>query len=297
MRKTKGYITVYALIIGLFIFTIIGYLVISFSSNSKVNENSYEYLQGSLIAESINNKIIYENLFTEIFKENNNNIPRNREIKLYIDEFKKDFIIKINTVKPMENYILDYKVEYEKILLNGHTELIRDDKNPNYSLLNREDKEIDNYIDILKEIDKYYRPEDKYIFEYEKYLYEIDMEIYDYLYREYIGEALEEEIMENSNILEGDVLFDTDSIEFLERDINLDGIFIDRGNINLDNLELSGIYISKENTNIKSLNILGGIYCTDKFNSKFTYIEDICNKYYIDDLKEIDFKLYSFNIT
>ena len=114
----------------------------------------------------------------------------------------------------MENYILDYKVEYEKILLNGHTELIRDDKNPNYSLLNREDTEIDKYIDILKEIDKYYKPEDKYIFEYEKSLYEIDMEIYDYLYKEYIGETLEEEIIGFSNILQEDILFDTEYIEF-----------------------------------------------------------------------------------
>ena len=48
---------------------------------------------------------------------------------------------------PDEKYILTYKVDYNKILLYGHTEILREEKNPDYSILNRPEEEVEIYLD------------------------------------------------------------------------------------------------------------------------------------------------------
>lgn len=297
MKKTKGYITVYSLIIALFLFSVIGYLVISFSSNSKVNENSYEYLQGVLIAESINNKIIEENIFSEKFSGDDSKFLAKSKFKIHIDEFDSDYNIKVNTLVPDEKYILTYKVDYNKILLYGHTEILREEKNPDYSILNRPEEEVEIYLDKLNKIEGYYRPKDIYIFNYENNLYEVEKDIYSLLLEEYEGDNFDETLIEYSKILDKKLIIDTNNIGFLDDNIKLEGFFIDRGNLSLNTLELSGIYISKEKSKIDNLNIKGGIYCTENINGNYSYKEEICEDYYIDDFKEINFKFSSFNIS
>lgn len=292
MKKTKGYITIYALIIGLFIFSLIGFLVISTGSNDRVNNNQKDYLQACLIGESIANKILERDEFTKIYLSNNKKADGYRKFNIDMEEFPDLNNFRIDIVKRVahEKYTLQYRVSYKNARVNSNLDLIKEEKNPDFNILIKNETEIDKIIEKYEQSKKYKILKEGYIFKIEEYYY------YILDYPENL-EIEEKYIIENGERLEEDYyIYDLRTLIIIGDEIDIKGIIVADDKTSIPKGSFQGLFINNSNYIFNDIKIEGGYIGRYEDIKNFEYSDKICENYYIDDMKIIKFVRDSFYI-
>lgn len=279
--KTKGYISVFALVISVLLFTLITVILIGVDSENSINRNQKDYYQNCLISESIFNKLQYDedtkDTLEKNFKELNVNTNGEKYFFLDYDEILKGGKVKIKVfTKKDGKYHIYFKVEYKKTFTKSNITYTKNDS----FLLNKEEiVKIEGENEVYEKIlnNEFERIEgDIVAFTYEDKNYFISNEEYNKIVEEF--NILEDEnkvflemLKEKSKILEKNKLYfvNTNSINIEEvQNFNISGIFINNGNVvGEGKIVLNGVLINRDK-NSKSFEINGKVIEEDRFLGK-----------------------------
>lgn len=284
--KIKGYISVFALMVLLLLFSLISVILIGVDMENNLNKNQVDYYQNCLISESLSNKLQFEekykNELEDIFKE------MGRYKYLYDIELKEIKDVRKITVeinKKDGNYILTYPIGYKNTRTNS-TMVYTEKEN---SILEEQEK-----LHIDKIEDKYTYKIDDYMEEISGNIIALNNEGINYFLEEEeylkIIEKLEKEkdedeeeldiveiFKEYGKIIEKDKLyyFNMDSIEIVgENNIDISGIFINNGMILGNNIEIYGVLVNRGG-NSEKLNVKGKVIEDKIFKGEVIFEEKI----------------------
>lgn len=293
-RKSKAYITIYALYMIFVLMIVIVFVLVQVKNIRTVNSYKYDYIQAKAIAYSKVRIINQRKLFDEELKKNS----------------KSDtFYIQITDIPELSSPTkIDYYEEKEgaaKIFSftssypdnNGSrvtTRMVYNRKNPFEKRIISEEK-IDELLQEITEGKKSIGIKHCFIFSHDNKTYYIDKNIVDEKFKKFVQEKSQQKDTENSddNKIEIDEEFLTKLVEFstteknvlvdseeitIFNDVTIDGVFIDKNNVyvvenknteKLPEITVNGILILK-NSNADNYKVNGEYLSTKEVDIKFT---------------------------
>ncbi len=289
--KTKGYISVFALIISLLLFALITVILIGVDFENKINRNQKDYYQNCLISESIFNKLQHnENtmeILEEIFKKLNVNTGGERRFTLEYNEILKGGSTEIKVITNKDGkYHLSYEVKYKNTVTNSNITYSKEDN----LILNKEEiikLEGNNEIYDMLLNNEFERIEgDIVVFTYEDKNYFILVEECNRVVEEFNNSEDEDKdfkriLFTRSMSIEKDKLYfiNTSSINIEEaEDFNISGVFINNGNITGEGkININGILINRDK-NSENFIVNGKVIEEESFNGKVRLENNILKK-------------------
>ena len=270
-RKSKAYITIYALYMIFVLMIVIAFLIVQVKNIRTVNAYKYDYIQAKAIAYSKTRIIDKRKLFDEKLKENSTKGTFTLQIA-DIPEFSKPTKVNFFTEKEGDTKVFSFTSEYPRDRFeentsdfseaNGSrvtTRMVYNRKNPFEKRIISEEK-IDELLPEIIEGKKSIGIKDCLIFSLNDETYFVDKKIADEKYNEFVAEKTNqnnEEVSEDEkeNVSEendGDKKTEIDD-EFLTKlvefstkeknividseditilnDVTIDGVFIDKANV------------------------------------------------------------------
>ncbi|QQK08622.1 hypothetical protein [Miniphocaeibacter halophilus] len=291
--KSKGYISVFALVVSILVFTLITVILVGVDLENNVNKNQKDYYQNCLISESIANKIKsseeYNSKLNEIFSKIKN--TDNKEtINVNYNEILNGGNITANVSNYKENkFIINYNLEYKNTYTSSSityslkdNPLLNDDElieiqedDENYKLL------LDNDFEkIVGDIVFFKKSNESYYIEFSKY---------NELVEEYQNSE-DEEVDFNKLLVDNGIKIEEDKLYFINadlvtiignEDINVSAVFV---NNKLESeggvVNLKGILINN-NEDSNSFNVEGKVVENIDFKGHVKYnkkiLEEIIN--------------------
>lgn len=293
MKKTRGYISIYTLIVFVLLVSIIMVLILGIRMESKKVINKEDYYQNKLIARSVYHMLMADEDFVEFTKdpteENLNKVTRPvPDIDCYEDN------VRLSYGKNNRGVVVSYAIHYKNTVTNNNI-VIETNKSkllnsyPKVKLQSEEIEQIlendleklgddlvfyqdgetlyylqrNEYEDLLKEIEDSFNNEEEEIIE-EDALEEPNEEL---------PEVIEIDIanyLDKFKVLEGDYFYDLKSFEVLSEDMpQLKGIGVlrDEGE-KLGQIRLDGILIN--HSAYKDIKVKGKVIEVSKYNGYST---------------------------
>lgn len=293
-RKSKAYITIYALYMIFVLMIVIVFVLVQVKNIRTVNAYKYDYIQAKAIAYSKVRIINQRKLFDEELKKNS----------------KSDtFYIQITDIPELSSPTkIDYYEEKEgaaKIFSftssypdnNGSrvtTRMVYNRKNPFEKRIISEEK-IDELLQEITEGKKSIGIKHCFIFSHDNKTYYIDKNIVDEKFKKFVQEKSQQKDTENSddNKIEIDEEFLTKLVEFstteknvlvdseeitIFNDVTIDGVFIDKNNVyfvenentnKLPQITVNGVLVLK-NPSTMNYTVKGEYLSTKDVDIKFT---------------------------
>lgn len=270
-RKSKAYITIYALYMIFVLMIVIAFLIVQVKNIRTVNAYKYDYIQAKAIAYSKVRIINQRKLFDEKLKENSKSGTFTLQIA-DIPEFSKPTNVNFFTEKEGDTKVFSFTSEYPRDRFeentsdyseaNGSrvtTRMVYNRKNPFEKRIITEEK-IDELLPEIIEGKKSIGIKDCLIFSLNDETYFVEKKVADEKYNEFVAEKInqnneEVSVDEKGNASEendGDKKTEIDD-EFLTKlvqfstkeknividseditilnDVTIDGVFIDKGNV------------------------------------------------------------------
>ncbi len=305
-RKSKAYITIYALYMIFVLMIVIAFLIVQVKNIRTVNSYKYDYIQAKAIAYSKTRIIDKRKLFDEKLKENSTKGTFTLQIA-DIPEFNHPTKIDYYEEKDGATKIFSFTSKYPNN--NGSrvtTRMVYNRKNPFEKRIISEEK-IDELLPEIIEGKKSIGIKDCLIFSLNDETYFVDKKVADEKYNEFVAEKTKqnnEEVSEDekgngSEENDGDkkieiddefltklvgfsrkeknIVIDSEDITILN-DVTIDGVFIDKANVyyvenekvqKTPEITVNGILILK-NSNADSYKVNGEYLSTKEVDIKFT---------------------------
>lgn len=305
-RKSKAYISIYALYMIFVLMIVIAFLIVQVKNIRTVNAYKYDYIQAKAIAYSKVRIINQRKLFDEELKKNSTKGTFNLHIA-DIPEFNRPTKIDYYEEKDGATKIFSFTSKYPNN--NGSrvtTRMVYNRKNPFEKRIISEEK-IDELLPEIIEGKKSIGIKDCLIFSLNDETYFVDKKVADEKYKEFVAEKTKQNNEEVSEDEEGNVseensgdketeiddefltklvqfsrkeknvLIDSEDITILN-DVTIDGVFIDKGNVyyvkrkDTDKtleITVNGILILK-NPNADIYKVNGEYLSTKEVDIKFT---------------------------
>lgn len=305
-RKSKAYITIYALYMIFVLMIVIAFLIVQVKNIRTVNAYKYDYIQAKAIAYSKVRIINQSKLFDEKLKENSKSDTFYIQIT-NIPELSSPTEIDYYEEKDGAAKIFSFTSKYPDN--NGSrvtTRMVYKRKNPFEKRIISEEK-IDELLPEIIEGKKSIGIKDCLIFSLNDETYFVDKKVADEKYNEFVAEKTNQN---NENFLENEegnvseennedkkteiddefltklvqfsrkeknILIDSEDITILN-DVTIDGVFIDKGNVyyvknekvpKTPQITVNGILILK-NSNADSYKVNGEYLSTKEVDIKFT---------------------------
>lgn len=305
-RKSKAYISIYALYMIFVLMIVIAFLIVQVKNIRTVNAYKYDYIQAKAIAYSKVRIINQRKLFDEELKKNSTKGTFNLHIA-DIPEFNRPTKIDYYEEKDGATKIFSFTSKYPEN--NGSrvtTRMVYNRKNPFEKRIISEEK-IDELLPEIIEGKKSIGIKDCLIFSLNDETYFVDKKIADEKYKEFVAEKTKqnnEEVSEDEkgngyeenngdketeiddefltklvefSTKEKNIVIDSEDITIFN-DVTIDGVFIDKGNVyyvenekiqKTPEITVNGILILKNpNTDIYKVN--GEYLSTKEIDIKFT---------------------------
>lgn len=305
-RKSKAYITIYALYMIFVLMIVIVFLLVQVKNIRTVNAYKYDYIQAKAIAYSKVRIISQRKLFDEELKKNSTKGTFTLQIA-DIPEFNRPTEIDYYEEKDGAAKIFSFTSKYPNN--NGSrvtTRMVYNRKNPFEKRIISEEK-IDELLREIIEGKKSIGIKDCLIFSLNDETYFVDKKVADEKYNEFVAEKTKqnnEEVSEDEkgNVSEendGDketeiddefltklvqfskkeknIVIDSEDITILS-DVTIDGVFIDKANVyyvkrkdtdKAPQITINGILILK-NSNADNYKVNGEYLSTKEVDIKFT---------------------------
>ena len=305
-RKSKAYITIYALYMIFVLMIVIAFLIVQVKNIRTVNAYKYDYIQAKAIAYSKTRIIDKRKLFDEKLKENSTKGTFTLQIA-DIPELSSPTEINYCEEKDGATKIFSFTSKYPEA--NGSRVTIRmvyKRKNPFEKRIISEEK-IDELLPEIIEGKKSIGIKDCLIFSLNDETYFVDKKIADEKYNEFVAEKTNqnnEEVSEDEkgngyeenngdketeiddefltklvqfSTKEKNIVIDSEDITILN-DVTIDGVFIDKGNVyyvenekvqKTPQITINGILILK-NSNADNYKVNGEYLSTKEIDIKFT---------------------------
>ena len=305
-RKSKGYITIYALYMIFVLMIVIAFLIVQVKNIRTVNAYKYNYIQAKAIAYSKVRIINQRKLFDEELKKNSKSDTFYIQIT-DIPELSSKTKVDYYEEKDGATKIFSFTSKYPDN--NGSrvtTRMVYNRKNPFEKRIISEEK-INELLPEIIEGKKSIGIKDCLIFSLNDETYFVDKKIADEKYNEFVAEKTNqnnEEVSEDEkgNVSEennGDketeiddefltklvefstkeknIVIDSEDITILN-DVTIDGVFIDKGNVyyienekvpKTPQITVNGILILK-NPNTDNYKVNGEYLSTKEIDIKFT---------------------------
>lgn len=268
--KRKGYISIFALLIGLLLFTIITFMIVSIRSHNRISTHQLSMEQERLKGESIAAFLLEDEIKMKYFKDLLEN-DKAEEVGTtpYSNETLGVHNLIITHKKISGNELqLSFKIEGKGIKQTFNFHLLSRDlpipaleeETPFHAMDSIEMEELLSSITL----NSLTRIEDKAVlFSQEGNVYTIDEEDYLALLEKYEEsenpEALWQEARESGKPISGPVFMDGERILFAGiEEINMEGIAVDRGDTRfLAKTNWNGMYFNYENNVKENLSVFG----------------------------------------
>lgn len=305
-RKSKAYITIYALYMIFVLMIVIVFVLVQVKNIRTVNSYKYDYIQAKAIAYSKVRIIDKRKLFDEELKKNSTKGTFNLQIA-DIPELSSPTEIKYCEEKDGATKIFSFTSKYPDN--NGSrvtTRMVYNRKNPFEKRIISEEK-IDELLPEIIEGKKSIGIKDCLIFSLNDETYFVDKKVADEKYNEFVAEKTNqnnEEVSEDEkgngyeendgdkkieiddefltklvqfSTKEKNIVIDSDDITILN-DVTIDGVFIDKANVyyvenekiqKTPEITVNGILILK-NFNADSYKVNGEYLSTKEVDIKFT---------------------------
>ncbi|MSA99074.1 hypothetical protein GKG03_05160 [Finegoldia sp. BIOML-A3] len=305
-RKSKAYITIYALYMIFVLMIVIAFLIVQVKNIRTVNTYKYDYIQAKANAYSKVRIISQRKLFDEELKKNSKSGTFTLQIA-DIPEFNHPTKIDYYEEKDGAAKIFSFTSSYPDN--NGSrvtTRMVYNRKNPFEKRIISEEK-IDELLPEIIEGKKSIGIKDCLIFSLNDETYFVDKKVADEKYNEFVAEKINqnneevsEDEKENSyeendgdketeiddefltklvqfSRKEKNILIDSEDITILN-DVTIDGVFIDKGNVyyvenekvpKTPQITVNGILILK-NSNADNYKVNGEYLSTKEVDIKFT---------------------------
>lgn len=305
-RKSKAYISIYALYMIFVLMIVIAFLIVQVKNIRTVNAYKYDYIQAKAIAYSKVRIINQRKLFDEELKKNSTKGTFNLQIA-DIPELSNPTEIDYYEEKDGAAKIFSFTSKYPDN--NGSrvtTRMVYNRKNPFEKRIISEEK-IDELLREIIEGKKSIGTKDCLIFSLNDETYFVDKKVADEKYNEFVAEKtkqnneeVSEDGKENSNEendedkkieiddefltklvqfsrKEKNIVIDSDDITILN-DVTIEGVFIDKSNVyyvknekvqKTPEITVNGILILK-NSNADNYKVNGEYLSTKEVGIKFT---------------------------
>ena len=305
-RKSKAYITIYALYMIFVLMIVIAFLIVQVKNIRTVNSYKYDYIQAKAIAYSKVRIVNQRKLFDEELKKNSNSGTFTLQIE-DIPELSSKTKVDYYEEKDGATKIFSFTSSYPDN--NGSrvtTRMVYNRKNPFEKRIISEEK-IDELLPEIIEGKKSIGIKDCLIFSLNDETYFVDKKVDDEKYNEFVAEKTNqnnEEVSEDEkgNVSEendGDketgiddefltklvefstkeknIVIDSEDITILN-DVTIDGVFIEKANVyyvengkvqKTPEITVNGILILK-NPNADSYKVNGEYLSTKEVDIKFT---------------------------
>lgn len=305
-RKSKAYITIYALYMIFVLMIVIAFLIVQVKNIRTVNAYKYDYIQAKAIAYSKVRIISQRKLFDEELKKNSKSGTFILQIA-DIPELSSPTKIDYYEEKDGATKIFSFTSKYPDN--NGSrvtTRMVYNRKNPFEKRIISEEK-IDELLPEIIERKKSIGIKDCLIFSLNDETYFVDKKVADEKYNEFVAEKTNqnnEEVSEDEkgngseensgdkeieiddefltklvqfSRKEKNILIDSEDITILN-DVTIDGVFIDKGNVyyvenekiqKTPEITVNGILILK-NSNEDNYKVNGEYLSTKEVDIKFT---------------------------
>ena len=270
-RKSKAYITIYALYMIFVLMIVIAFLIVQVKNIRTVNAYKYDYIQAKAIAYSKTRIIDKRKLFDEKLKENSTKGTFTLQIA-DTPEFSKPTNVNFFTEKEGDTKVFSFTSEYPRDRfeentsdyseVNGSrvtTRMVYNRKNPFEKRIIPQEK-IDELLPEIIEGKKSIGIKDCLIFSLNDETYFVDKKVADEKYNEFVAKKTNQNNEEVSEDEKGNVYEENDGDketeiddEFLTKlvqfsrkeknilidseditilnDVTIDGVFIDKGNV------------------------------------------------------------------
>lgn len=305
-RKSKGYITIYALYMIFVLMIVIAFLIVQVKNIRTVNAYKYNYIQAKAIAYSKVRIINQRKLFDEELKKNSKSDTFYIQIT-DIPELSSKTKVDYYEEKDGATKIFSFTSKYpDNKGSRVTTRMVYNRKNPFEQRIISEEK-IDELLPEIIEGKKSIGIKDCLIFSLNDETYFVDKKVADEKYNEFVAEKTNqnnEDFLENEegNVSEENnedkkteiddefltklvqfsrkeknILIDSEDITILN-DVTIDGVFIDKGNVyyvknekvpKTPQITVNGILILK-NSNADSYKVNGEYLSTKEVDIKFT---------------------------
>lgn len=305
-RKSKAYITIYALYMIFVLMIVIAFVLVQVKNIRTVNAYKYDYIQAKAIAYSKTRIIDKRKLFDEKLKENSKSGTFTLQIA-DIPELSSPTKIDYYEEKDGAAKIFSFTSKYPDN--NGSrvtTRMVYKRKNPFEKRIISEEK-IDELLPEIIEGKKSIGIKDCLIFSLNDETYFVDKKVADEKYNEFVAEKTKqnnEEVSEDEeengyeendgdketeiddqfltklvqfSTKEKNIVIDSDDVTILN-DVTIDGVFIDKANVyyvenekvqKTPEITVNGILILK-NSNADSYKVNGEYLSTKEVDIKFT---------------------------
>lgn len=305
-RKSKAYITIYALYMIFVLMIVIAFLIVQVKNIRTVNSYKYDYIQAKAIAYSKTRIIDKRKLFDEKLKENSTKGTFTLQIA-DIPELSSPTEIDYYEEKDGATKIFSFTSSYPEN--NGSrvtTRMVYKRRNPFEKRIISEEK-IDELLPEIIEGKKSIEIKDCLIFSLNDETYFVDKKIADEKYKEFVAEKTNqnnEEVSKDEkekgyeendgdketeidnefltklvqfSRKEKNIVIDSEDITILN-DVTIDGVFIDKANVyyvknekvqKTPQITVNGILILK-NSNADNYKVNGEYLSTKEVDIKFT---------------------------
>lgn len=290
MKKTRGYISIYTLIVFVLLVSIIMVLILGIRMESKKIINKEDYYQNKLIARSVYHMLMSDENFVEFTKdpteENLNKVTRPvPDIDCYEDN------VRLSYGKNNRGVVVSYAIHYKNTVTNNNI-VIETNKSKllnSYSKVKLQSEEIEqileNDLEKLGDDLVFYQDGETLYYlqrnEYEELLKEIEESFNEEVVEEPDDEEPNEELpevieidiadfLDRFKVLDGDYFYDLKSFEVLSTEApHLKGIGVleDEGE-KLGKLWLDGILIN--HSAYKDIKVKGKVIEVSKYNGYST---------------------------
>lgn len=290
MKKTRGYISIYTLIVFVLLVSIIMVLILGIRMESKKVINKEDYYQNKLIARSVYHMLMADEDFVEFTKDpTEENLKKVTRPVPDIDCYEDNVRLKYG--KNNRGVVVSYAIHYKNTVTNNNI-VIETNKSKllnSYSKVKLQSEEIEQILenDLEKIGDDlvFYQDEETLYYlqrnEYEELLKEIEESFNEEVVEEPDDEEPNEELpevieidiadfLDRFKVLDGDYFYDLKSFEVLSTEApHLKGIGVleDEGE-KLGKLWLDGILIN--HSAYKDIKVKGKVIEVSKYNGYST---------------------------
>ena len=295
MKKTRGYISIYTLIIFMLLVSIITVLILGIKTESRKVINQGDYYQNKLIARSIYYRVINDESFIEFTKDPSKESLKKVQIgDLGLESYNGP--VRLVFGENERGFVVSYEVKYKNTLTKNNIVVEKNnskllDDNAKVKLSDEEiQKIIENDLEkIGDDLVFYQKGETLYYLErkdYEELLSEIEKSIneedieedYEADDGEEIAEEQDQEVIEidiadyldRFKTLDGDYFYSLKSFEVLSKDTpQLKGIaMLEEDGKKLGLITLNGILIN--NSPYKDIKVMGKVVEVSKYEGTST---------------------------
>lgn len=273
--KRRGYISIFALLTGLLLFTIITFMVLSIRSHNQITSHQLIMEQVKLKGESVAAFLLKDQMRMKFFADLLKETEKNDGYFTYSIPSLGLYDLKINYQVLSEKELrLFYDISEKGLKINYNFHLLGQELP--LPIIDQEDtprlynfQETEDLLNQLKLEDFQKIEENTVIFSREENIYKIEEAQYKVLLEKYKDsenkDGLWTELVEASESIEKPVYFNGESLIFAgEEEVEIEGIGVDRGNIAyLAKTNWKGIYFNYQNNSKDNLVLSGKLFGED----------------------------------